>query len=242
MPSNPNSHSTFDKEQSRVFQNKIISEFATEEEFQIFENNMKCISYKKGDAIVHEHQPVYLIYFINRGKVKLWKEGIHNHQQIVHFAKTGDIFGYWGCLSKNEYTLSATAMEDSSICFIKSEIFFSTMNSNIKMHFELLKHYTENLKNTEVHLRNMADMNVREKVAYSLLQLLDVFGMKENSNVLDVEVTRFDISSLSGVSMDRVSKQFTEFKENSIIHTVGKETSVDEKLLKEIISAYIFLD
>ena len=206
--------------------NEIIAQFATPEEKHLLKKQIKCVYYKKGEMIFYEHQPVYLVYFIFEGQVKLWKEGIHNEEQIVHFAQTGGIIGFWGCLHEKEYTLSATAMETTRVCFINKDSFFRIIQANHKLLFELLKHYTKVLKLTEVHLRNMSEMNVREKLAHAILYLAEFFGTKENSNYLSVELSRNLLSGFAGVSPDRVSKQLTEFKEEDLIQVNKKERHV----------------
>lgn len=225
-----------------ICSNKILCHFISKKEKTLLIENMNCVRYRKGEMIFYEHQPVQLIYLINSGKVKLWKEGIHKDEQVIYFAKDGDIIGYWGCLENKNYTLSATTLEDTDMCFIKKEIFFETQKTNPEMHFEILQNYTRRLKKIEEYLRNMAEMNIREKVAKALLIFHGIFGTEKNNSTLNIKISRYDIATLIGISIDRAGKQLTEFRDDKIITMEGKKISIDQKALKKIITPYIMLE
>ncbi len=84
-------------------------------------------------------------------------------------------------------------------------------------------------------------MNVREKVAHSLLELLSLFKNSMDEEAYKTVLSRKEISALSAVSEDRISKQLSEFKKENIIKTEGHSTFIDRNALQEIIKPYLSL-
>ena len=105
----------------------------------------------------------------------------------------------------------------------------------------ILHDYIMELKKTEDDLRNMAEMNVREKVAHSVLELMGLFRNKIDEEAYRIVLSRKEISSLSSISEDRVSKQLSDFKKEKIISVVGDRTVIDENALQEIIRPYLVM-
>ena len=148
------------------------------------------------------------------------------------------MFGFWGSLENSNYSLSATAISDSELYFIKKDIFLPIVQANSSLNM-LLHDYIKELKKTEDSLRNMAEMNVREKVAHSLLELLDLFRNNLDEHTYKIVLSRKEISSLSAISEDRVSKQLSDFKKERKIIVEGAKTFIDKQALQEIIKPYM---
>ena len=100
--------------------------------------------------------------------------------------------------------------------------------------------YADELKNTEIRLRNMAVMTVRERVADAILLVQESFGSKNgNKGLIDVELSRKDIAEIAGTYPEQVSRFITEFKESKILDLDGKKIILHHpKKLQEMIEKY----
>src|SRR5690606_40527789 len=67
------------------------------------------------------------LYYLDKGTAKMFKLGFNGKEQILRFTKTGDIIGYRSILSKQPYGASATAMEDTEVCFIPEKFFIKVL-------------------------------------------------------------------------------------------------------------------
>lgn len=219
--------------------NPILRKYCTPSQKKLLEETKTCVIFKKDQIIFYEDHPVSGVYLIFSGKVKLWKEGIHTHEQIVRFSKDGDLLGYRGCLEDTRYALSATALEDTRVCFIEKDIFFQSLKTNTELHLNILLNYVKNLRRIETRLRDMAEMNVREKVAEALIIAHNAFGTEKDKITLAVQLTRQDIAAVAGISTDQVIKQLSQLKQENIIDTTRKEIKIlDLEELKKIIALY----
>ena len=53
-----------------------------------------CNYYRKGQTIFFEGNNSHGIYCVHKGKIKMHKLGLDGKEQIISFAKDGDIIGY----------------------------------------------------------------------------------------------------------------------------------------------------
>ncbi len=217
----------------------VLDNYCSSNQKKVLQANATRHIYKKNNAIFYDFQPASFIYIIYKGKLKLWMEGIHSHDLIVSFAKDGDIIGYRGCGQKTKYNLSATTIEDSCVYIVSKDVFNQILQENQELYHQVLWGYIAQLGKAEKKLRNMAEMNVREKTADTLLFLDEEFGVEADTAMLTIRLSREEIASIAGISTDRIVKQFSEFEEECMIEVHGHSIKILDRLkLEKIISQY----
>src|SRR5665648_412601 len=116
-----------------------LFKYLTPEEFEtiIFEKDFR--RHKRGDVLYREGNRINGFFCINNGIIKLFKTGIDGKEQIIRFAKKGDIIAYRSVLSNELACTSAKVIEDCEVCFIPSEILISFIRTNPTYALELIK-------------------------------------------------------------------------------------------------------
>ncbi|MDP1727568.1 MAG: Crp/Fnr family transcriptional regulator [Bacteroidota bacterium] len=218
----------------------ILDNYCTSNQKKMLQESATRHIYRKNNVIFYDFQPASFIYIIYKGKLKLWMEGIHSHDMIVSFAKDGDILGYRGCGQKTKYNLSATTIEDSCIYIVSKDVFGQILQENQELYHQVLWKYVGKLGMVEKKLRNMAEMNVREKTADAILHLTEEFGLDGDEATLAIKLSREEIASIAGISTDRIVKQFSEFEEDNLLEVHGQCIKIlDKSRLEKIISQYL---
>lgn len=193
------------------------------------------VRYAKGQHIFLEGIPVLGIYFIQQGKVKVIASGINGKKQIVRLANDGHILGHRG-YGGDIYPVSAVALEDSLICFVENHLLYKAFMENPEFTFELMMFYSRELRKTEIRTRNLAQMNVREKVAETLLFIKEVFDAGLEEKILRVSLSRQEYADLAGTTAEQVSRYLTDFENEKLISKKGKKIQIiNEQELRNII-------
>lgn len=182
--------------------------------------------YKKGEVIFKEGNYAHNIYCIHSGKLKLSKLGKDGKEQIVRFAKAGDIIGYRSLLSNDPYHANAIVMEDSEICIIPKATFQKLLEENYKLSFNMIQLLSKDLKSAEQHLIDVAQKSVRERIAESLVLLINLFGYKEDKKTIDLGITRSEIADLAGTTTETTIRTLSQFSNENIIELDGKKIIV----------------
>jgi CRP-like cAMP-binding protein len=195
--------------------------------------NKKNFKVKKGEVIFNEGDAVNGVYFVYRGIVKVHKKWGSEKELIVRFATNGAIFGHRGLGGNNLYPISATALEDSVICYMDIDFFESTLKVNTDFTYTLMMFFASELQESERKMRNLAHMSVKGRVAQALISLQTQFGTKEDGSI-NIELSRQDLASYSGATYETVFRVLNEILKEGIIESTGKKIIVrdQEKLLE----------
>lgn len=186
------------------------------------------VRYKKGEVIFNEGDPVKGIFFVYEGSVKIHKHWGEDKELILRFAKKGDIFGHRGFGEDKNYPISATALEPLTVCFIEQDFFYATLKTNTDYLFQLMLFYAEELQESEKNMRNLAHMPVKGRLANALLKLESRFGLTAEGTI-DIQLSRQDIASYTGTTYETVFRLLTEFTQDNVIQTDGRNITLINK-------------
>lgn len=202
----------------------MFSQSISADSSRLIEENKKIIYLRKGQQVIFEGMPVYGIYFLMDGKIKIFKSGINGRQQIVRLVRQGDMFGHRGFGGKNIYYIGATTLEDSKMCFIESEVFFKVLKNEPELAVQIIHFFAEELKITERRLVNLTQMSAKEKIANALLLIYDTYHFIKGKQIF--QLPRQDIAEMSGTNIVQVSRALKELEEEKHIKMIGKNIEI----------------
>jgi len=181
--------------------------------------------YRRGDVLYQEGNRINGFYCINKGIIKVFKTGFDGKEQIIRFAKKGDIIAYRSVISNEPACTTAEVIEDSYVCFIPSEILFSFVKSNPAFSFELMKLTCHELEEANSYITDIAQKTVRERLAEVLLHLVEEFGLDDN-NYLKISLTREELANIVGTATESVIRLLSEFKGDKLIELHGRKIKI----------------
>ncbi|MCW3467239.1 Crp/Fnr family transcriptional regulator [Chitinophaga nivalis] len=188
--------------------------------------------FKKGAGIFTEGTTATGIFFLYEGKVKVHKQWGEEKDLIVRFARKGDILGHRGLGSDQRvYTVSATALEDTTVCFIDFAFFEASLKVNPAFTYKLMQFFAAELQEAERRMRNLVHMDVKSRLADALLE---ISRLHDN---LRFSISRQDLASFTGSTYETVYRILQEFIQQKIILAEGKSiTLLQEKQLQQLVA------
>lgn len=201
--------------------NCFLKKYSLPEWEAAIDNNSKLMSFKKGQAIFREDDPVTGFYFLHEGKVKVHKKWGQDKELIIKIAKEGDVLGHRGIGAGQHYPVSATALKDASVCFITTEFLRTTLRINPELTYQLMLYYAKDLQDAEKGMRNMVHMDVKSRIADAILKMAEIFGSDENGTIKGT-LSRQDLASYAGTTYETIFKVMNEFTGDGIIELLGK--------------------
>jgi CRP/FNR family transcriptional regulator len=204
--------------------------FGTYGESEVIDLNHEkmCNYYKKNQPLFIEGSFPRGVFCLNQGKVKVFTRGDEGKEQIIHIAKAGDVIGFRSMFSGEPYKVSASTLEESNICFIGKDDFLMMMDNNPTLRNGIIKELSKELGDRAQFITNMAQKSVRERLAFSLLILADIYGEEE------INLTREDMANFVGTATETLIRLLKDFKEDQIIeiHTRKLQIVNRDKLLR----------
>ena len=194
----------------------------TEDEINMLSFDKGCDVYKRGTILYNEGSRMTGCYCVNDGILKLYKTGIEGKEQIIRFAKKGEIIGYRSVLSGETACTTAKVLEDCTLCLIPSHTLFQLAESNGKFSMELMQMTCRELGEANSYITDIAQKTVRERLAEILIHLKNDFGLDDNS-VLQISLTREELANIVGTATESVIRLLSEFKSDRLIDLNGRK-------------------
>ncbi|HEX2607246.1 MAG TPA: Crp/Fnr family transcriptional regulator [Flavisolibacter sp.] len=193
--------------------------------------------FRKGRTIFQEGDRVEGLFFLYEGAVKVSQTWGAEKELIIRFAGPGDVLGHRGFGSAHIYPITATALEDSQVCYIDTPFLEASLKVNPQLTYGLLDLYASELQKAERRMRDLAHRDGRGRILLALLEAEQSFGVDEQGFVR-LPLTRQDIASYAGTSYETVFKVFSEWVAAGWINFSGKTFQIRDRntfqqLLKE---------
>jgi len=202
-----------------------IFKYLTPDEIEALNFEKDFRQYKRGDILYQEGNRISGFFCINSGIIKVFKTGFDGKEQIIRFAKKGDIIAYRSVLSNELACTSAKVIEDCQVCFIPSEILISFIKSNPAYALELLKLACHELGEANSFITDIAQKTVRERLAEILLLLVHDFGL-DDEQFLNISLTREELANIVGTATESVIRLLSEFKSDKLVELNGRKIKI----------------
>jgi CRP-like cAMP-binding protein len=185
-------------------------------------------TYKRGSIIYQEGNRMKGFYCVQSGIIKIYQTGFDGKEQIIRFARPGDIIGYRSVVSNEPACTSTEVIEDAVLCHISTEILLSLVRHNGNFAVELMKLTCKELGEANSYITDIAQKTVKERLAEILVHLDEEFGVDEQG-VLRISLTREELSNIVGTATESIIRLLSEFKAQSYIEINGRKIKILDK-------------
>jgi CRP-like cAMP-binding protein len=190
--------------------------------------------YKRGSVIYSEGDSAKGCYYLFSGVLKVFKTGMEGKEQIIRFAKEGDLIGFRSVLSKERACTSAKVLEDATVCFIPGNVLTKLIRENADFAMELMQITCKELGEANNYITDIAQKTVRGRLAEILIQLESTFGLAEDG-CLKISLTREELANMVGTATESVIRLLSEFKSDELIELHGRKIRIlNKKALKKV--------
>lgn len=217
----------------------IVREFSalkalTKDELVTMSSCKTATTIKKGESLFVEGDNVNGVFCIKEGVCKMTKLSANGKDQIVKLTQRGELLGQRSLISDEPANLSAIAIEDMEVCFIPKSDILNFFNNNNAFSMSLMKSVCADLKDPDDMMVNLAQKNVKERLAQTLIYLEEKFGVTEDKS-LRLQLSREEIASIIGTATESCIRLLSEFKKAGLIELNGKKITILDKVkLKRI--------
>ncbi len=173
-------------------------------------------NYAKGQMVYKAGGRPSNLFYVVKGKLKLFKINEQGNEFIISILKEGDFFGYNPLLEGAVYTDSVEPLEDVEIKLIPKEDFLSLMFEHNETANQFIRMLTKNISEQEEQLVRLAYNSLRKRVADGVLYLNDKFKSSANGKG-EFKISRQNLANVTGASKESVIRMLSDFKEEKLI-------------------------
>lgn len=208
--------------QTCTVKNCIMLKSFGQEQIHLYKPYKHHYEFKKGELIFREGDEINGLYFIQSGVIKLEMNGETERPFILRLIGAGQTMGHRFLSYTGLQPYSASAVEDSRVCFIELGFFKNLMQKNELLQEEVRKIFLREIRTTEVKLLQIAQQTVREKVAGILVHLAETYNYKQVGMGIRVHVDRQEMADLAGTTKEQVSRILADFDQEQLIRFRAK--------------------
>jgi len=192
------------------------------EEIEKLLSSKETFQFRRGNVIYTEGSRITGCYCVSSGIIKIYKTGSDGKEQIIRFAKAGELIGFRSFFNNEAACTTAQILEDSTLCYIPGDLMIHFVKFNGNFAMDLLQLACKELGEANSYMTDIAQKTVRERLAEVLLNLKENFGLN-TSQVLQISLTREELANIVGTATESVIRLLSEFKEDQIIELQGRQ-------------------
>jgi CRP/FNR family transcriptional regulator len=206
--------------------------YLTDDELDLIDKSRYEVLYNPGETIFKQGAPSTHAISFTLGMAKIYIEGDSGKNVILRIIKPVEFIAGPGLYIENRHHYSITALEKSSVCVIDNGVFKQIMKNNGDFSEAYIKMINKNYVSALSRLSNQIQKQSKGKVAESILYLSNDIYMV---NPFSLSISLHELSELSGVSKESVSKILKEFIDDGIIRINKKQVEIiNNDFLNEI--------
>jgi CRP-like cAMP-binding protein len=194
----------------------------TDDELNRLNFEKSCSTYKKGTVIYREGSRLTGFYCVTKGIIKIYKTGIDGKEQIIKFAKRGEIIAYRSLLSQELACTTAKVIEEAVLCHVPYQTLLYLIQNNWQFSHHMLQIVCRELREANDYITDIAQKSVRERLAEVLLLLRENFDL-DRQNTLQISLTREELANMVGTATESVIRLLSEFRSDNLIELQGRK-------------------
>ena len=182
----------------------------------------------RGDHLYRMGERFLNLYAVRVGHFKTSHINTTGVEQVTGFHMAGELLGM-DAISTDQHNCNAVALEDSEVCevpFNRLEELFREIPS-LQRHFHRMM--SQEITREQSLMLLLGNMKAEQRLAAFLLNLSGRYARRGYSaKAFQLRMTREEIGSYLGLTVESVSRLLTRFKKSGLIAVDHKSISLDE--------------
>ncbi len=197
----------------------------TSQELENLNTYKETFHFKRGNIVYNEGSRITGCYCINSGIVKIYKTGSDGKEQIIRFARAGELIAFRSVFNSEPACTTAEILEDTIMCYMPGEFMIQLVKQNSSFAMDMLQLTCKELGEANSYITDIAQKTVRERLAEVLLNLYHNFGLSHDLT-LQISLTREELANIVGTATESVIRLLSEFKEDKLIELQGRQIRI----------------
>ncbi|ASU31947.1 response regulator [Mucilaginibacter xinganensis] len=177
----------------------------------------KIRQFKKDQVVYYEGDRGNGLYLLLSGRIKTVKMAEDGRELMTGMYTPESYLGIQALLANEPYSETATTLDDSSLCLIPKDSIEKLLNLYPDVAKEFIKILSNDIREKEEQLLQLAYNSVRKRLADAILRLHKQPGHDADG----FKITREDLASMSGMATETVSRTLSDFKDEGLIEKKG---------------------
>ncbi|HEY0244384.1 MAG TPA: response regulator [Mucilaginibacter sp.] len=202
--------------------NNLISKNDGLTELKKIIQERKSRQFKKNQVIYYDGDKGNGLYLVINGSVKTIKMAEDGRELMTGIHGADTYLGVHAMLSNEDYSDTATALEDSVLCLIPKDQLEQLLNMYPIVAREFIKLLANDIREKEEQLLQLAYHSVRKRMAEAMVRL----SRQHTNEGESFKIAREDLAAMAGMATETVSRTLSDFKDEGLIDKKGSSITI----------------
>lgn len=182
--------------------------------------------FRKNEVIHHEGDtPTHMMMLVS-GKLRVYKEGVSNRNQIIRMLKPYDFFAYRAIIAGDQYNTSVSTCETSEVYLVQKDAFLKLLQENSQFCYRFMIEMARDLGMSDTRSVNLTQKHIRGRLAEAILYLEQNYGFDEDGATISMYMSRDDLANLSNMTTSNAIRTLTSFVNDGIVSVDGRKIKI----------------
>lgn len=168
------------------------------------------MTFKKGEIIYNEGDPLEYLYIVHTGKVKIYQLFEFGKEQLLRILESGEFMGELALFTEKVLDSYAEALEQTEICAIHRNDIQELMKTHPTIPLKILSEFSTRLEQTEFFVSQLNYRDVETRTTSYLVKLADV----NETNHIILPMSKRDLAYHLGTTQEIISRPLSQFQTN----------------------------
>ena len=190
----------------------------TKEEMNPIVNIANTRFFPQGTHIFMHGDPLTNVYFIQKGRIKIYRTDLQGKEQLINMLGTNEMFPHQGFFRKDKYPGHAEVMEDSILIYVPIQLFEELLFTHPEISVKLFRVLGDKIVELQNRLEEKMLHSTYEQIVMLLLRLAKD-GKKHDDTFtrLNLQLTNRELANMIGSSRETVSRTLTQLKKKKLV-------------------------
>lgn len=210
----------------KLWEMNPVWDVLTFEEKEYIDQHVDICTYKKNEIIHHEGDVPTHMMMLGSGKLRVYKEGIGQKQQIIRMLKPYDFFAYRAMIADETYNTAVSAFENSVVYKVRRDAFMRLIQQNPRFCYLFMIEMAKDLGRSDAKVVNLTQKHIRGRLADALISLKLNYGLDEDGATIAMYMSREDLANLSNMTTANAIRTLSQFAQEGIISIDGRKIKI----------------
>ncbi len=184
-------------------------------------------AYQPREMVASEGTPSRGMYYVVKGRARLFRTAPEGREQIMRLLQAGDTFGEVAIFDEGPTPASVETLEASEVAMIPSATFRRLVDTHPEVARDLLQHFSRRLRSFTELIEQMGLQTVQQRVARYIYMTAREEGTETPEGlVVPRSITLYDMAALVGSVREVVSRTLHTLETDGIVVVRRKEILV----------------
>ena len=177
-------------------------------------------NFEKGEVLLEEGSCCERVFFVQSGRIKLYRTSSNGREQILETLGPGDTCACNPGSAKWHCNATAQAVSPSTVWFLNRNDYARIVNNNSKVAHTLNQLFADRLRNFSSLIEEVSLKDAKRRVIKFLLDMLAekeaAYG-KGKEGAIFIPYTQEEIAQRIGAARETVTRQLNQLKRSKLI-------------------------